>query len=172
MNRAGQHFTTFRAARWLVMAAWLGVALASAAEPRPFSVKSLEEIRWANQGRPFLLAFWSVNCEPCKEELSVIAALHRKFPNVPVVLVAADPPGLKPAVVRLLAGYELGRIETWQFAEDFAEKIRHAVDRAWRGELPRTYFFDAAHAKTAHSGLLDRREAESWFERAATRARQ
>lgn len=141
-------------------------------ELRPFDAKSLAEIRQTYAGRPFVLAFWSIHCLPCKEEMVTLAALQKKFPGVPVVLVATDPPSAKPAVVRYLASQKLGRIETWAFADEFAEKVRFAVDRKWHGELPRTYFFDPKHESVAHSGVIDAAWAESWLkEQTAVKAK-
>ncbi|HEX2851980.1 MAG TPA: TlpA disulfide reductase family protein [Opitutaceae bacterium] len=142
-------------------------------ELRAFDAKSLAEIRQTYAGRPFVLAFWSIHCAPCKEEMGTLAALKKKFPGVPVVLVATDPPSAKPAVVRYLAGQKLGGIETWAFADEFAEKVRFGVDRKWHGELPRTYFFDAQHESTAHSGVIDPAWAQSWLaERTAPKAKR
>lgn len=132
-------------------------------ELRPFDAKSLAEIRQTHAGRPFVVAFWSIHCGPCKEEMSTLAALKRKFPGVSIVLVATDPPSAKPAVVRYLAGQKLGKVETWAFADEFAERVRFAVDRKWHGELPRTYFFDARHEPIAHSGAIDPAWAHSWL---------
>jgi thiol-disulfide isomerase/thioredoxin len=132
-------------------------------ELRPFDAKSLTAIRETHAGRPFILAFWSIHCAPCKEEMIVLAGLKKKFPGVAIVLVATDPPSAKPAVTRYLATQKLGQIETWAFADEFAEKVRFAVDRKWHGELPRTYFFNAQHDSTAHSGVLDSATTEAWL---------
>ena len=164
MSVSSIRFPVIRTLIGLVAFSWLSVGAALASDLRPFTSKSLEEIRRTHAGRPFILAFWSVSCEPCKGELSIIETLHRKFPEMPIVLVATDLLALKPAVKRFLADYELGRIETWQFSE-FATKVRYSVDRAWRGELPRTYFFNAAHEVTPRSGVLDAQEVEAWLER-------
>jgi thiol-disulfide isomerase/thioredoxin len=139
----------------------------SAGELRPFDAKSLTVIRQTQAGRPFVLAFWSIHCAPCKDEIVLFAALKRKYPHVPILLVAADPPEVKAAVVRFLAGQQLGKIELWAFADGFAERVRYAVDPKWQGELPRTYFFDAAHRATARSGALDPEWVEAWFAQAA-----
>ena len=56
-----------------------------------------------------------------------------------------------------------GPVQHWMFADEFSERVRYSVDKSWRGEMPRTYFFDAAHDAAAHSGLLDRRMVEQWF---------
>lgn len=143
-------------------------SLARAGELRPFDAKSLAAIRQSYSGRPFVLAFWSITCAPCKEELPTLAALQRKYPGVPIVLVAADPPSVKSAVLRFLASQELGEIETWAFADEFAERVRFAVDRRWQGELPRTYFFDAQHRSTEQTGVPDRAWLEDWMAKAAS----
>jgi thiol-disulfide isomerase/thioredoxin len=139
----------------------------TAAEPRAFTAKSLEEIKKAHVGRSFILAFWSVTCEPCREELTVLTDLHRKFPDVPVILVAADPPSQRAAVMRFLERYPLGRIQRWQFADDFTEPLRYSVDRSWRGELPRAFFFDPKHEVTSHTGVVDPKWLQGWMERAS-----
>lgn len=138
---------------------------APAVELRPFTATSLAEIKQRNAGRPFVLAFWSVTCEPCREEMMVVADVHRKFPGVPIVLVAADPPGTRSAVSKFLGNYRLGRIETWQFGDDAAERLRYSVDKTWAGELPRSYFFNARHEPTAHSGVVDVKWIEAWLKR-------
>ena len=152
-----------RTAVLFVMLGWLAVPLASTGELRPFEVKSLAEIRQRHAGSPFVLAFWSISCAPCQEEISALAALKQKYPAMPIILVAADPPSEKAAVVRFLANHKLGEIETWAFADEFAERVRFAVDRKWQGELPQTYFYDAKHQPTTHTGVLDPVWVETWI---------
>lgn len=148
-----------------------GVLLAAtteAAELRPFDTNSMTAIRAAHTGKPFVLAFWSISCAPCREEMGLWKEIRRKHPGVPVVLVATDPPEDKPAVLKFLARHNPGRVETWAFADDFSEQLRFAVDRTWRGELPRTYFFDASHQAVAQSGLIDRSWTENWLSQQAS----
>jgi thiol-disulfide isomerase/thioredoxin len=137
---------------------------APAAELRTFTAKSFAEIKQANAGRAFIIAFWSVTCEPCREEMMVLADVHHQFPNVPIILVAADPPSTRPAVARFLRNCKLGRIQTWQFDDDSTERLRYSVDKSWPGELPRTYFFNAAHEVTAHSGVVDAKWLKTWLQ--------
>ena len=138
---------------------------ASANDLQPFDTGSLEQIRHANQGKPFILAFWSIDCGPCKEEMALLKSIHAKFPGVTIVLVSTDPPGAHAAVRKFLARYELGKIERWAFASEFGERLRYAVDRSWRGELPRSYLYDTAHRATGHSGLLDADTVIAWLKR-------
>lgn len=129
-------------------------------EIRPFGPRSLAAIKQTHAGRPFILALWSVTCEPCREETMLITEVHRKHPHVPIILVAADPPESRTAVLRFLANYRLGQIALWQFDDESPERLRYSIDRTWSGELPRTYFFNAAHEPVAHSGVV----AESWLQ--------
>ncbi len=130
---------------------------------KPFDARSIRQIREAHKGRPFILAFWSLHCAPCKEEMPLLKELQAKFPNVPVVLVSTDPESLHSKVSRQLAKYELGAIQCWAFADEFTEKVRFSVDPEWQGELPRTYLFDPEHRSTARSGVLDRKMVEAWL---------
>ena len=139
------------------------LAPAHAQALRPFDAKSLERIRAMHAGKPFVLAFWSTTCEPCRDDMKVFNAAHRRYPGLPIHLVAVDPPGERAAIERFLKTYDPGRVSRWAFADEFSERIRYAVDPAWRGELPRTYFFDASHRVEAKSGALDGGEVELWF---------
>jgi thiol-disulfide isomerase/thioredoxin len=134
-------------------------------ELRVFGAKSLAEIKQAHAGRPFMLGFWSVTCEPCREEMMVVTELHKKYPEIPIILVAADPPNARAQVRRFLNNYALGRIQTWQFGDDSPERLRYSVDKAWAGELPRSYLFNARHEVTAHSGVVELKELLAWAER-------
>lgn len=151
----------------LLAAALLGAGAATPPPPRlkPFDAGSLTVIREAYRGRPFILAFWSLHCAPCKDDLALLTAAHARYPQVAIVLVAADGPNDHAEVARTLAPLRLGRIEPWVFADDFAERIRYGVDPEWRGELPRAYFFEADHQAAAHSGVIDPAELESWLRR-------
>jgi thiol-disulfide isomerase/thioredoxin len=147
-------------------------AAAPVADLRPFTATSLAGIREANAGRPFVLAFWSLHCAPCKDEIELLASIHRKYPGIAIILVATDPPADQTRVARFLSRIKLGRIETWSFADDFVEKVRFSVDRTWRGELPKSYFFDSAHVPTVHSGTPERAWVEAWFAREAAVRRE
>lgn len=156
---------------WLIVAStvlFAGTALA--AELQSFDANSLAAIRTAHAGKPFVLAFWSVYCEPCRQEMGLWKEIGRKHPDVPIVLVTTDAPGDRAAVMAFLERHSPGRVENWAFADEFSERVRFAVDRGWRGELPRTYFFDASHRSLARSGVPERRWIDDWFFQHATTA--
>lgn len=141
----------------------LGVS--AAPELRVFTAGSFAAIRAATEGRPMVVAFWSTTCAPCAEELGLLARLHREFPRVKVVLVAADAPELRPQVERFLSRYAIGSVELWQFGAEAEDRLRYSVDRAWRGELPRAYFIGVDGQPLTRSGVPDETWAGEWFQR-------
>jgi hypothetical protein len=82
-----------------------------------------------------------------------------------VLLVSTDTVGERAMVNAFLSRYDPGPVQTWMFDDEFTERVRFAVDRTWRGELPRTYLYDAAHRAEARSGRLDERWLEGWLAR-------
>lgn len=146
----------------LVLLVALAGATAQAAEPRPFVSGSMQQIRAAHAGRPFVLALWSLTCSHCQEELAQLGMLQHRHPQLNVVLISTDTPDDATALTTTLARHGLVRAEAWVYADGFAERLRFEIDPRWGGELPRTYFFDRAHAVTARSGALVPAELERW----------
>jgi thiol-disulfide isomerase/thioredoxin len=157
------------------LAAFVAAACALAALPvaaghlRDFTPATPQALRERFAGKPFVLAFWSVHCEPCMREMALWKKLGARHPRVAVVLVATDPPAERERIGNFLRRYDPGPVERWAFADEMEERVRYAVDPRWRGELPRTYFFDAAHRSEARSGLLDEAWTEGWLRRASAR---
>lgn len=146
----------------LLLLALLAGAAARAAEPRPFVAGSMQQIRAAYAGRPFVLALWSLTCSHCQEELAQLGKLQRRHPELNMVLISTDTPDDAKALTATLARHGLARAEAWVYADAFTERLRFEIDPRWGGELPRTYFFDRAHAVTARSGALAPAELERW----------
>lgn len=138
---------------------------AAAAGPKPFDAQSMAAIRKAEEGRAFIVAFWSVSCEPCRNEMKLLRAAQRSHPALRVHLVAVDPVADAPAIAAFLKRYDPGPAVRWAFADSFAERVRYAVDPAWRGELPRTYLFDRRHIPEVVSGILTQARLEGWIRR-------
>lgn len=156
-------FLKVRPLRFAVLTVFAAALTASAIELRPFDAESFREITKAKEGRAFVLAFWSIHCAPCKEEMGLFRTISRKYPTIPIILVATDGPKDSAAIIRFLEKQELKGVDTRIFADEFTERVLYSVDRQWMGELPRTYFFDAPHRTTAHSGLLDPAWVEKWM---------
>ncbi|MCB1927250.1 MAG: redoxin domain-containing protein [Rhodocyclaceae bacterium] len=141
----------------------LAAAAAAAAPPRAFDENTLADLRRQLRGSPFILALWSVHCAPCREELPRLRDLARRYPAVPVVFVAADPPEAHGAVERMWTALAMGETPGWAFAHDYLERLRWHIDPDWYGELPRTYFHDARHEARAHSGVIDHQSTARWM---------
>jgi len=150
--------------RTVCLAALLAVAsLGHAATLRPFDSGSLAAILKAHSGHALVVAFWSIHCAPCLEDMEDWRALQAAHRDVPVILVTTDGPAEQVQVQRILERYRMDDLQSWAFADEFSERVRYAVDRTWRGELPRTYFYDRGHKVQARTGRLDRKWSEDWF---------
>lgn len=149
----------------LLFALGLSAAAAVAQDLRPFTPQSLAQISAARAGRPFVLVFWSLDCAQCQEEL---AALGRR-PTASLVLVSTDTWARRDAVRTALARYGLSGAEAWVFADEFGERLRAAVDRAWLGELPRIYFYAADGTRQGVSGRPPAALLDHWLGQARSR---
>lgn len=121
---------------------------------QPFTSATLADIRGEYAGKPYLLTLWSVDCAPCRVDLEKLSEVLQENPQLPIVLVATDPIEMRGEAGEILEDYGLESIVTWIFDEPFAEKLRFEIDPGWYGELPRSYFYDAAHQATGHSGVI------------------
>lgn len=130
---------------------------------RPFVAGSLVQIQAARQGKPFVLAFWSIGCAHCPAELKTLGELKRRYPKLDVVLVAADTPDDAPQTAQLAKSWGLGKVEQWVFADPMPERLRFEIDRRWYGELPRTHFYDRSHKIEAVSGIVPEERLQRWI---------
>jgi thiol-disulfide isomerase/thioredoxin len=149
-------------------------AAAAAVELEPFDARTPAALRAAHAGKPFVLAFWSTTCPPCLEELPHWAALARSHPGIPIHLVLVPISGSSEVVEakRLLRELADSGVRTAVAGDDVLERVFHAVDPAWRGELPAAWFFDSAHRSERRLGRVEASWVESWMQaRGATAKR-
>jgi len=130
----------------------------------PFDARTLTTLRKTHAGKPFVLAFWSVYCEPCRDEMAEWDAVKRKYPSLPIELVSTDAPADRALIDAFFAKYPPGPVQKWLFADAFTERVRYSVDKSWRGELPKSYFYDATHKAQIKSGKVDRAWIGAWME--------
>lgn len=147
----------------LTLFCFLAVAAhAAPLAPKPFVQGSMKEVAAAHAGKPFILAFWSLSCVHCKANLEQFGRLLQQHPELPLVLVSTDTPEENAAIMTTQERYGLENLQTWVFADSFVERLHFEIDRRWRGELPRTYFYEASHQARAVSGKLDEIETGRW----------
>lgn len=129
---------------------------------RVFEPGSLKKIVEQQQGKAFVLAFWSIGCTHCPAELKALGALKKAHPKMEVVLVAADSPDEAPQAEKVVRSYGLEKVPQWIFSEEAPERLRFEIDPRWHGELPRTYLYDRSHAVQAVSGVIPPAQLAKW----------
>jgi thiol-disulfide isomerase/thioredoxin len=149
---------------WSLVLSFLLVWPALATETKPFTKESFAAIKSASQGQALAVHFWSVHCAPCLAEFPRLKAISEKHPELRLIMVATDPPET-PAIARLLSKHGLAAKESWAFADPFAERVRFAVDRSWKGELPRTYLIAPNGQTTTLAGAIEEKQIEEWVKR-------
>ena len=84
-------------------------------------------------------------------------------PELPYVLISTDPIEQREYSADFLEDFQLSEKESWMFADSFTERLRFSIDPNWYGELPRSYYFNAAHEIRAHSGIVNEKLLTEWF---------
>ena len=139
-------------------------ALAQAQPIKPFEPASVDQIVASHRGKPFLLLVWSMDCEFCQASLDVLAKARAADPTLVIVTVTTDPiadPTLTGQVRTRLASLRL-QGDAWSYGDEAPERLRYAIDPAWRGEKPRSYWYDAAGQRSAYSGLIKPARLAQW----------
>ena len=160
-----------RAFAGIVLSLLVWVSPAGAAELRPFTADSLAAIKAQYAGRPFILSLWSVNwCGHCITELTMLGKVAAELDargtqqKLPLVLVSTDTPESTPALQSTLKRLGLENVDSWVFDDAIPERVRHAVDPGWYGELPRTYLYNARHQREAVTGVLGEKKLKTWLQ--------
>lgn len=101
--------------------------------------------------RPTIVALWSTDCPHCKKNLELFADMVKADAGLRLITVATEPLSAEVAT-------SLDRIKTpgkrYVYGADAPEAIAFALDPKWRGELPRTLFFDGRGNRMAVSGVV------------------
>ncbi|TFW21427.1 TlpA family protein disulfide reductase [Duganella callida] len=140
----------------------------AAPDIQPFETDGMARILADHAGRPFVVLVWSLDCGYCHASIKNLAAAGnaaapaaagaQAAPPVPdivtVAIEAADDAQSTAAIVAATAS--LGpRAQRWAFGQTSAEQLRYQIDPQWRGELPRSYWYDASGKRVdALSGLI------------------
>ena len=127
-----------------------------------FGPESLREIERAHAGEPFIAVVWSIDCAPCRGELELLAELAAEYPRLVAVLIATDDVERAAEAAQIASAY-LPSAESWIFADGSPERLRHAIDPEWFGEMPRAYFYGADSRRIGVSGALEREQVLAWL---------
>lgn len=137
-----------------------------AGETAAFTTDSLTKIKAQYAGRPFILNLWSVNdCSYCLAEL-VLMGKYVKMQKRPfLVLVETNSPDQISAIQKTLGPLGLSQVDSWVFDDPIPERLRHALDTSWYGEVPRTYLYDAQHQRETIVGVLSEERLRTWLKK-------
>lgn len=147
---------------FLALALGLATAGSGAAEAlRPLDRNTARQLAdGARHARPTVLALWSTDCPHCKKNLALFARLAAEPRGPRLLTVAAEPAwaGIAEHLDRLgVPG------ERYAYGDEAPEALAHAIDPAWRGELPRTLVFDGRGGRRAVSGAIDEATLRQWL---------
>lgn len=136
---------------------------ASAETPtlKPFISGSYQQIVTSNEGKPFMLAIWSITCPSCIKDMEVLNAVHKAHPELKIVMLTTDDIAETTEAQKILVKNQLTDLEHWIYAEENTQKLQFEIDPKWYGELPRTYFFDKKQQREGVSGALSKQEYET-----------
>lgn len=144
-------------------AALLVAAAAGAGELQVFDAKSMQAIEQEHAGSLFIVAVWATDCPPCRRELALLSGFSADHPEVPVVLIATDPPDNAEGVDRVLESFALPGASAWRFGNAGAERLRYTIDPDWRGEMPRSYLYDEDGSRVGISGPISTELLQRWL---------
>ena len=121
-----------------------------------FDPASMAQIIQSQKGKPFALVIWSLDCQYCQSSLRALGREKRKHKQLKVITLATDPLSDTQAAALLRKRLESAGLTTdaWAFGSAPPERLRYAIDAGWHGEMPRSYWFNAAGERVPYSGVL------------------
>jgi thiol-disulfide isomerase/thioredoxin len=131
----------------------------------PFDMNTRQVIEKRYIDQPLIISFWSIDCPYCIDDLKKLGKALSKNANVKLITVCVDGKESAKKAERILSQANLPKHEQYQYAEVDEDRLRYNIDPAWYGELPRTYFYDAAHQVTPLSGKISNSFLDKWFKK-------
>ena len=131
----------------------------------PFDMNTRKVIEKRYIDQPLIISFWSIDCPYCIDDLKKLGKALSKNKNVKLITVCVDGKESAKKAERILSQANLPKHEQYQYAEVDEDRLRYNIDPAWYGELPRTYFYDAAHQVTPLSGKISNSFLDKWFKK-------
>jgi hypothetical protein len=131
----------------------------------PFDMNTRQVIEKRYIDQPLIISFWSIDCPYCINDLKKLGRALSKNTNVKLITVCVDGKESAKKAERILSQANLPKHEQYQYAEVDEDRLRYNIDPSWYGELPRTYFYDAAHQVTPLSGKISNSFLDKWFKK-------
>ena len=131
----------------------------------PFDMNTRQVIEKRYIDQPLIISFWSIDCPYFIDDLKKLGKALSKNTNVKLITVCVDGKESAKKAERILSQANLPKHEKYQYAEVDEDRLRYNIDPSWYGELPRTYFYDAAHQVTPLSGKISNSFLDKWFKK-------
>src|SRR5258707_13309185 len=154
--------------RWILLAitgaACVFGSTAQAADLQPLTAADVPRVFASASGHSLIVEIWSLDCSYCRENTARIVEWQKKRRDVRMTMIAMDPiDDAAATLAQVLATLPVTpEVAQYANAEAIPEKLRHALDPGWRGEMPRTLLIDAKGERRASSGLLQPAALDAW----------
>lgn len=141
---------------------------AMASTIQSFEPDTLSRIVESQRGKPFVLVVWSLDCVYCQTSLKNLSEEKSKGKgkgrDLNIITISTDSSSDQEAVAMMKQRLEpLGLAgNAWAYGNAAPEQLRYAIDPKWHGEKPRSYWFDAAGARVANSGVITSKTIAKW----------
>jgi thiol-disulfide isomerase/thioredoxin len=146
-----------RATCWAVatLAASLAASAIAQDQVKSFDMGSLAQIVADAKGKPLVVMVWSLDCSYCEPSFKALADEQRRS-GLKVATIATDSADDDEATRMIRKKLSDAHLqgEAWAFGPAPSERLRHAIDPNWRGEMPRSYWFNGRGGKKAYSGII------------------
>lgn len=120
-----------------------------------FGPQTFRQIVAKAGNKPLVVLVWSLDCAYCIPSFQALAAAQAKH-GIEVATVMTDPvddaQARQEAAGKLTAGGLKG--QAWGFGPWPEAQLRYSIDPAWRGELPRSYWFVNDRPVGRYSGTI------------------
>ncbi len=124
-------------------------------KPQTVKILTVDDVKTLMTTGPRLVVMWSLECPACFEELDSISALLQKYPSLPITLISTDDESSRREEVNeVYSETAFKNLPRWVYASGQKLPLRHAIDKTWHGELPRSFYIDKTGKKHGFSGLL------------------
>ena len=149
--------------RVLALAACLAAVAGGAPKLAPLDETGFRDLLAAHKGKVVLFDFWATWCEPCREEMPVLASLEKELGSRGLVLltVSADEPEQEADASEFLSRTGIrppAYIKRARSDEDFI----NFIDRKWSGALPALFLYGRDGKRAASFiGETDRQDIEA-----------
>jgi thiol-disulfide isomerase/thioredoxin len=139
-----------------------------------FEPDSMQKIKTERAGKPTVsvIMVWALDCAYCIESFRALEQIRRHW-KADVITIATDRADDAEAVAAVRKKLQAGglRSQAWAFGSAPEEQLRYGIDPKWRGELPRSYWFNGQGKVVAHSGVITVELAEQQFGKRETSKR-